>query len=1257
VEGAATTGDQSGIRLAPETVVGGRYEIAAHIGQGGVGVVYRARDRVENIDVALKVLKTSSRDAGLRLHLRHEFRAMTRLRHPRMVEVYDYGTLASGAPFFTMELLEGADLAGMVQLPMPDVYRIVLSVADVLAFMHTRGFVHRDIKPANVRVLPRKRGEPISVKLMDFGTAEIQGGGHGALAGTMRYLAPEAHYGAAADPRRDLYALGVLAYEITAGRAPFEAATAQALFEAKLAPMPRFEDRRTDVPLPFARLVEDLLAPEPNARPRSAGEVIARLEEFGDADVRADPAVYLRTPALVGRDRDLATFRGLLGKARAGVRTAIFLCAPAGAGKTRMCEEALLEARLTGVHLAATRARRFGGAPYEALRQLLRVLTHLPGGAEALAAAGGQAALGPANPAYTGSAGATADPTAERGALHRTVGALLAQLTRHGPLVLSIDDIHLADSASLECLAAIMAEPEPAPIALVGTIREGEPLPGALKRMRATGHELSLSPLDGARVRELIVSTLGKVTPTETLASDLAELSGGNVYFILEILRTLVAHGAIRRSHTGIHLPDALSADDAPRSLTDALTARTDALESAPRELALIIATFERDVELILLPRLFSGDDDAFFDALDVLRRQELVDIEGATVKLHHPRVREVLQASSPAETQRALHVRAAEILEERYAREAERHAAEIGFHFAAGGDRVRGLRYLVMAGDLRYDAFAYYDAGDAYRRAIALLDAAPRRQRKELERKLCDRLGRIDFLYDHHSAIGHFQRASELHLAHGLLWAIPALARVFGRAAAAGIAVGLSALGNLLRLRRQPLRQVMAHYIDAFAARTYVAVCHTLTGRLRTSLEVSETLRPYVYSKKRLPRSGFLNARMSPLLFQSQFERARRAVEESLHVLETDHTTPLDPHDRVNAMGGVLATRYWVDLLRGYTASSVWLDRLLAHASKQPSATLDAWCMEIQVTRGHLRGDLGGTLRTWAAFCEKGHSADIMFGFEKSRVYVGRTLAMAGRIGEAADIADHVIAVAKDCDHPILGSLAMHLKGLTFQLWGSYDEAERCFADAQATVERPEVGADEIRTFMILAHAELALDRGNERRAEDLARFVRDRAVADPIRHDLMWLRAQRLLGRAHDQRDELEEARQCIEASLEVSVVLANPLERALCEHYAAVIKRRLGEDTAAAGHANRAEDLLAELDNAFLLRRLGYRDTTSTQTPELRYGLSSSGLTSKDSSASLDDTLHPSDSQRVEAVPDAFAETIAPPASAAAGDSEPT
>lgn len=214
----------------PESV--GRYQIKGELGRGGFGRVYRAWDPTMGRDVAIKTLAAGG-DPELLLRFRNEAAAAGKLRHRNIIIIYDFGE-QDGEPFIVMELLDGEDLQRLMRsgrtLTLIEKLRILEQVAEGLHHAHRNGVVHRDVKPANVMVLP-----DATVKLMDFGIALVtQAAGArltrtGIIPGTLKYMAPEQFRGATNDPLSDIFAYGVVAYELLAGQHPFEAPSEPAI--------------------------------------------------------------------------------------------------------------------------------------------------------------------------------------------------------------------------------------------------------------------------------------------------------------------------------------------------------------------------------------------------------------------------------------------------------------------------------------------------------------------------------------------------------------------------------------------------------------------------------------------------------------------------------------------------------------------------------------------------------------------------------------------------------------------------------------------------------------------------------------------------------------------------------------------------------------------------------------------------------------------------------------------------------------------
>jgi eukaryotic-like serine/threonine-protein kinase len=269
----------------------GRYEILAPLGAGGMGEVYYARDPQLERPVALKIL-ISSRDATqVQLErFQREARAIARITHPHICAIHDVGQ-ADGVPFLVMELLEGETLAERLErglIPLDRALAVAGQIAAALDAAHKKGVVHRDLKPSNVMLTAS------GVKLLDFGLAKLRDTDHaeaverdtkslrlterGTVLGTVPYMAPEQVEGREADARTDIFALGVILYEMTSGRAPFEGTSPASLMAAILTHDP--EPLSSLVPAVGAsldRIVKKCLAKDPDERWQTATDLGAAL--------------------------------------------------------------------------------------------------------------------------------------------------------------------------------------------------------------------------------------------------------------------------------------------------------------------------------------------------------------------------------------------------------------------------------------------------------------------------------------------------------------------------------------------------------------------------------------------------------------------------------------------------------------------------------------------------------------------------------------------------------------------------------------------------------------------------------------------------------------------------------------------------------------------------------------------------------------------------------------------------------------------
>src|SRR5215475_7238897 len=219
-------------RFLPGTLLGGRYRIIELLGRGGMGEVYRATDLTLGQSVALKFLpEEASKNQRLLERFHGEVRVARLVSHPNVCRVYDIGEV-EGMPFISMEYIDGEDLASLLtrigRLPGDKATEIARKICAGLAAAHDRGIIHRDLKPLNIML--NKRGEVI---IMDFGLAAIAGQLNGPEAhnGTPAYMSPEQLRGEGVTAKSDIYALGLVLYEIFTGKRPFDAGSVQQLID------------------------------------------------------------------------------------------------------------------------------------------------------------------------------------------------------------------------------------------------------------------------------------------------------------------------------------------------------------------------------------------------------------------------------------------------------------------------------------------------------------------------------------------------------------------------------------------------------------------------------------------------------------------------------------------------------------------------------------------------------------------------------------------------------------------------------------------------------------------------------------------------------------------------------------------------------------------------------------------------------------------------------------------------------------------
>ncbi|HEX9424724.1 MAG TPA: protein kinase [Pyrinomonadaceae bacterium] len=770
----------------PGMVLRQRYRLDSEIGRGAMGRVFRATDLELLRPVAVKILAeriggrrteeigeqgergtgkgkgdTEEDSPGViadrggspeegstseqRSRFMREARAAAALNHPHIVAVYDVGE-DHGFPFFVMELVDGPNLGQTPPHDLQQVVEFACQICSALEHAHANKIVHRDLKPANVLL------SGVTVKLADLGLALPARGSRishaGTIVGTAAYMAPEQALGKTVDGRADLYALGVVLYELTTGRVPFPGDDPLATISQHLhAPVVPPRVLRPDLPRSIETVILRLLAKDPAQRFATAAETATALrhamaesaeafeEEAGSAVALLDA---LSRGRLVARSAELAEARELWRRAQEGRGHCLLLSGEPGSGKTRLAREVIVQATLDGAVVLSGACYEYEAAtPYlpfvEAVRRWIREQKDDGKLREMIGESAPQIAkLAPEIETRLGPFPASHELPAheERLLFFDAVTNLFASLAKRQSLLFYLDDLHWADSGTLWLLGHLIRNLREERVLIVASYRDTEldrahPLAKALvdwNRERFTTR-IVLKRFNAEETRAQIAALLD-----ENISGEFSEVvyreTEGNPFFVEEVMKALIEQGSVRRE-SGRWKRCELADLVIPQSVKEAIGNRLDRVSAECNETLRAAAVLGKTFTIDELMAAADGqNENKLLDALDEAVAAQLLAADGREAFVFtHDKIREVLYEELNPIRRRRLHLRTAEGLE-RHREKAPVAVETLAHHFIHAGEYERGLTYAKQAAAEAERIFAYDEAMAAYGRALECAEA-----------------------------------------------------------------------------------------------------------------------------------------------------------------------------------------------------------------------------------------------------------------------------------------------------------------------------------------------------------------------------------------------------------------------------------------------------------------------------------------------------------------------------------------------------
>jgi serine/threonine protein kinase len=728
-----------------------RYRIEAIIGRGGMGSVYRTSDLVEKRQVALKFLHAyldGKTDTAL-TRFQREFRVLAQLDHPGVVKAYGRGVYQD-VPYLVLEFLVGQPLNDVLKakgaLPRPRLLQIALQICNALLYLHNKSIVHRDLKPGNLMLLPPEDA-PL-VKLMDFGLVRSanlsqQLTQEGTALGTVAYMAPEQAQALPVDFRADLYALGIILYEMATGRTPFvHENQAVVLMQQLTTPPPPPSEFNPDIDQPLEKFILQLLAKEPSERPVSTEAVRRTLAHLADRTApfvvetakRVD--VIPRIPT-IGRSAVLQELHKHWTATKTGQNPTILLSGVAGVGKSRLLTEMSLQVRLDRGKYMRTVCREHASLPYQPLIDALSDLP--PDIQEQLPAEIARLLPGARN---REDQLAHLDPAEAKQRLFATFHELLNNKAKKQPMMLIFEDAQWADPTTLELLGYIARHVSQSPIMLILTYRSEEvesnkPLTTLLRDLQRNPatYSLKLELLTREQVNAFLQAALCQDTVPPWLVDSFHLATDGNPLFIEETLKALAAEGKIAEWANQAKFAQAVSQPITPSSLT--LQLPQNVLALAERRLLLLsdedrttltaAAILGPEFSFTLLQGITKLSEDDLLDGIDRLLATRLIEelplLNGEDrYRFSQEALRQALLGNISQRRRRRLHKHAGETMQTLYDTGQGHHWPVLAYHFNEAGDMDNAFKYSILAGDAAAKAHANLEAAAHYSQALELL-------------------------------------------------------------------------------------------------------------------------------------------------------------------------------------------------------------------------------------------------------------------------------------------------------------------------------------------------------------------------------------------------------------------------------------------------------------------------------------------------------------------------------------------------------
>ncbi|RLD59269.1 MAG: hypothetical protein DRJ01_11550, partial [Bacteroidetes bacterium] len=728
-------------------LIANRYRIIRELGKGGMGIVYLVEDTLKgNRLEALKTIKKKIINENTIESFKKEFEVMARLRHPNLIQVYDFGFDENEDSYYiTMEYVEGISLKDILQqkgtISGKKVFDIIISLCRTLEFIHSRGILHRDIKPGNIMLMKDK------IKLMDFGLADLGKKDKAKTKGTLLYMSPEILKGDI-DNKSDIFSLGITCYELITGKKFYE--NQQNIINL-LRDKEKFIHYR-DIAIEkvenpeIRKIITKIIKYDPQDRYQYASEIILAISKNLTKDYNLETMetkeAYILGAGFVGRKKELSKLKSHLGVKQNN--KVLLVKGKAGIGKSRLYQEFKKYCQLQNVLFLEANCLGKISKTYSPFIDILNE-TLLNAPSQLIQSYGPE--LKKLLPFHKSLSAIKVNPIqapkVEKGILIQNITNYILDYSKENKTKIAIyfNDIHWSDEGSLEVLQELMYKLSnienllsfknltglETGLSIFASVREEEidKIETSLKQLKNKKRleVIELHPFDIIDVTSYLEAIFGDNYIDSSLKNEIPEINrkvGGNPFFLQQLLKSLVEQGLINRDLLKWELIRPIKEIEVPEELKDILKIRIEKLgfNCDEKKVLQFFALINKPICIEDFKKILPKEIDINIENMLInIERLELLSSECKEDKikynLAHSLIREVIEKE--IDDKNKMHHHIAQRIEDIYRENIDEYLDELAYHYSQTDDKEKAIHYLEKAGDKAEESYANEKAIDYY--------------------------------------------------------------------------------------------------------------------------------------------------------------------------------------------------------------------------------------------------------------------------------------------------------------------------------------------------------------------------------------------------------------------------------------------------------------------------------------------------------------------------------------------------------------